>query len=99
MFARTYFPSKISNIVELWKASLVEQEQPKIAESIADPEKYDNLFEDYRDSLQAESFVKSQFAELPAASSYPTVDKSSRDIYGKEVEKILSFCWMNCFDF
>merc|ERR1712151_574488 len=64
-----------------WKAGLVEQEQPKIADSIADPEKYDNLFEDYRDSLQAENFVKSEFSELPDASSYPTVDKSSRDIY------------------
>lgn len=82
MFARTYFPSKISETVELWKASLVEQEQPKIAESIADPEKYDNLFEDYRGSLQAETFVQKQNAEgLPSAGSYPTVDKSTRDIY------------------
>ena len=87
MFARTYFPSKISETVELWKASLVEQEQPKIAESIADPEKYDNLFEDYRGSLQAETFVQKQNAEgLPSAGSYPTVDKSTRDIYREDVQ-------------
>merc|ERR1719362_1231113 len=82
MFARTYFPSKVSETVELWKNSLIEQEQPKIAESIADPEKYDNLFEDYRESLQAEKFVQKQNENgLPSAVSYPTVDKSTRDIY------------------
>ena len=81
MFARTYFPSRISEIVGLWKASLVEQEQPKIAESIADPENYDNLFADYRDSLEAEKFVKQKYSELPNAADYPTTSKSSRDIY------------------
>lgn len=60
-FARTYFPSKVSEIMDLWKKSLTnDHEQPKIAESLADPEKYDNLFEDYQDSKRAEEFVRSR---------------------------------------
>merc|ERR1712048_23134 len=83
MFARTYFPSKTSSIVDLWKASLVEQEHKKIADSIADPEKYDNLFEDYRSSLKAEQFVKAELGDdLPSASTYPEAkNRSERDIY------------------
>lgn len=47
--------------MDLWKKSLTnDHEQPKIAESLADPEKYDNLFEDYQDSKRAEEFVRSR---------------------------------------
>merc|ERR1711931_276648 len=67
----------------MWKASLVEQDHQKIADSIADPEKYDNLFEDYRSSLKAEQFVKAELGDdLPSASTYPDAkNRSERNIY------------------
>ena len=38
-----HFPSRVSEIVNMWKASLVEQDHSKIADSIADPEKYNTF--------------------------------------------------------
>ena len=71
-FARTYYPSKVSYVIELWKKSLtIDHEQPKIADSLADPVKYDNLFEDYSDSLKAEEFAfSSSVSSRKPASSY-----------------------------
>jgi coatomer subunit beta' len=44
MFARTYLPSQISRVVKLWKQDLEKSNRPKVAESLADPENYPNLF-------------------------------------------------------
>jgi coatomer subunit beta' len=44
MFARTYLPSETSRVVKLWKEELEKNNRPKIAESLADPDNYPNLF-------------------------------------------------------
>lgn len=44
LFARTYCPQKISEIVQLWKADLNGKQKTKVAESLADPANYANLF-------------------------------------------------------
>lgn len=44
MLARSYAPDKISEIVRLWKAGLESKNRKKIAESLADPAEYPNLF-------------------------------------------------------
>lgn len=44
MFARTYLPSESSRVVKLWKQELEQNNRPKVAESLADPESYPNLF-------------------------------------------------------
>lgn len=44
LFARTYCPQKISEIVQLWKADLNGKQKSKVAESLADPANYPNLF-------------------------------------------------------
>ncbi|KAG2233384.1 hypothetical protein INT48_000387 [Thamnidium elegans] len=44
LFARTYCPQKISEIVQLWKADLNGKQKTKVAESLADPASYANLF-------------------------------------------------------
>ena len=44
MFARTYMPSETSRVVKLWKQELEKNNRPKVAESLADPENYPNLF-------------------------------------------------------
>lgn len=44
LFARTYCPEKISDIVQLWKSDLKTKQKIKVAESLADPANYANLF-------------------------------------------------------
>ena len=49
--ARTYMPSMMSTVLELWKADL-KQINEKAAEALADPTKYPNLFPDLEWALQ-----------------------------------------------
>ncbi|KAJ2962985.1 hypothetical protein NQZ79_g1994 [Umbelopsis isabellina] len=44
MFARTYLPDHISRVVKLWKMDLEKNGRNKVAQSLADPENYPNLF-------------------------------------------------------
>lgn len=46
VFARTYAPQQMSKIVKLWKTNLEGQNKKKVAESLADPADYPNLFPD-----------------------------------------------------
>jgi len=91
-FARTYFPSKVPQIVELWKKQLsTEYEQPKIADSLAGPSKYDNLFEDYQDSLNAEEFMQSssrnQSSLLPSTEYVNQKLNENRNVF-EEMEEV-----------
>jgi coatomer subunit beta' len=54
LLARTYVPSKISEIVTLWKKDLSTKSKTA-AESLADPESYNNLFPDLEWALKAET--------------------------------------------
>nr|GMD37285.1 coatomer subunit beta'-2 isoform X1 [Ipomoea batatas] len=54
--ARSYLPSKVSEIVEIWKKDLNKINQ-KAAEALADPKEYPNLFEDWQVALAVESSV------------------------------------------
>ena len=69
-FARTYAPSKISEMVALWKESLAAQ-NPKAAESIADPLDYPNLFDGLELSLKAQEWLSSHPLHEAPASVYP----------------------------
>ncbi|KAH7290702.1 hypothetical protein KP509_30G060200 [Ceratopteris richardii] len=55
--ARAYLPSKVSEIVKLWRNDLKKINQ-KAAESLADPEEYPNLFPDWEWALKAEEKLK-----------------------------------------
>lgn len=71
-FARTYMPSKMSSIVNLWRDEL-QKTNVKAAQALADPEQYENLFNNYQESLKAEQFlVKENETRLPA-SAYSTI--------------------------
>mmetsp|Transcript_23783 Transcript_23783/g.58315 ORF Transcript_23783/g.58315 Transcript_23783/m.58315 type:complete len:192 (-) Transcript_23783:222-797(-) len=67
--ARTYAPSKVSEVVALWKADLAKVNK-KAAEALADPSEYTNLFPDFDEALRAEQMVRSKAASRrrPAAS-------------------------------
>ena len=78
-FARTYLPSQISRVVQLWKESLAQVNQ-KASQSLADPAQYENLFGgawgrehgDFIDALKTEQYLEQTRRRLPAA-AYPSV--------------------------
>ena len=51
--ARTYLPSHVPRIVQLWKAELSKTNK-KAADSLADPTQYSNLFPDIQEAIKAE---------------------------------------------
>ena len=61
-FARTYAPSEIARVLSAWKQELVSREQPKIAEALADPAQYGNLFPDFELGILAEQLIAAQQA-------------------------------------
>ncbi|XP_024518883.1 coatomer subunit beta'-1 [Selaginella moellendorffii] len=67
--ARTYLPSKVTEIVGLWRNDL-KKVNAKAAESLADPTEYPNLFPDWEWALTAEAKCAQERAELPPAKSY-----------------------------
>ena len=76
-FARTYAPSRISDIVRLWKQD-VRKINPKAAEALADPQEYPNMFEDLELALKAEGFARQRMAHPPPSSAFLEVEGSNR---------------------
>ncbi|WOG99222.1 hypothetical protein DCAR_0518570 [Daucus carota subsp. sativus] len=69
LMARSYLPSKVSEIVALWRKDL-NKVNLKAAESLADPEEYPNLFEDWQVALGVESKVADTRSNYPPAAEY-----------------------------
>lgn len=69
LMARAYLPSKVSNIVAIWKSDL-NKVNPKAAESLADPAEYPNLFEDWQVALAVEASLASKRGSYPLAEEY-----------------------------
>ncbi|KAJ5072967.1 coatomer subunit beta'-1 [Anaeramoeba ignava] len=55
--ARSYLPSKVPQIVQLWKQYLKKNNSEKVSETIASPEDYLNLFPNYENSLKVEEYL------------------------------------------
>ncbi|KAE9453448.1 hypothetical protein C3L33_14624, partial [Rhododendron williamsianum] len=75
LMARSYLPSKVSEIVAIWRKDLNKVTyhstvNPKAAESLADPEEYPNLFEDWQVALAVESKVAETRGTYPPAEEY-----------------------------
>ncbi|KHJ82245.1 hypothetical protein OESDEN_18063 [Oesophagostomum dentatum] len=90
-FARTHCPSQLPRIMGLWKAKadrVQKNTTRKIGESLADPERYENLFPDYAASLKAESYLRelSKLA-IPASARAPT--NAQRNV-AEELETAMS---------
>lgn len=64
-FARTYIPSKISYVVQLWRNELAKINE-KAGQSLADPEQYENLFPGLHDALKTEQYLTREKRTLPA---------------------------------
>mmetsp|Transcript_85471 Transcript_85471/g.178585 ORF Transcript_85471/g.178585 Transcript_85471/m.178585 type:complete len:958 (+) Transcript_85471:199-3072(+) len=67
-FARTYCPSELPRVVQLWKKDL-SQVNEAVAECLASPTENGDLFPDYPLTLQAEKMFQARPA--PAANQYP----------------------------
>ena len=72
-FARTYAPSEVAAVLSLWKQGLVAREQPKVAEGLADPLDFSNLFPDFELGLVAEQLLAARQAR--PASDFPFVEE------------------------
>lgn len=70
-FARTYCPSELSRVVQIWTADLAKVNQA-VAESLADPSKYPDLFQDFDLTLAAENAFEARRKNPPPASAYST---------------------------
>ncbi|XP_063871887.1 coatomer subunit beta'-like isoform X3 [Scylla paramamosain] len=74
-FARTYMPSEISRVVEVWKQSAGE----KIAQTLADPSQYDNLFPGIKEALKTQQYLEKSTRPIPAASTSSVPGNHERD--------------------
>lgn len=70
--ARTYLPSQVSRVVQLWRESLSKVNK-KAAESLADPTEYENLFPGLKEAFRAEQYLRSQKQKPIPAHLYPKV--------------------------
>jgi len=68
--ARTYAPSKMSEMVAAWKESL-KAVNPKAADAIADPLDYPNLFDGLEHAMKAEEWLQGHQLQQAPASIYP----------------------------
>jgi coatomer subunit beta' len=68
--ARTYLPSKASEVVALWRDDLAAVNK-KAAEALADPAEYSNLFPNFELALQAEKLAAARYAAVKPAASFP----------------------------
>ncbi|KAM1011371.1 hypothetical protein FF1_046589 [Malus domestica] len=76
LMARSYIPGKVSEIVAIWRKDL-SKVNPKAAESLADPEEYPNLFDDWQVALSVESKAAETRGVYPPAEEYVNhVDKA-----------------------
>ncbi|XP_047950692.1 coatomer subunit beta'-2 [Salvia hispanica] len=69
LMARSYLPSKVSEIVSLWRKDLSKINQ-KAAESLADPEEYPNMFDDWQIAFSVEANAAETRGKYPPASEY-----------------------------
>ncbi|CAL8172251.1 unnamed protein product [Prunus armeniaca] len=76
LMARSYLPSKVSEIVSIWRNDL-NKVNKRAAESLADPQEYPNLFEDWQVSLALESKSAENSGIHPPAEQYPIYAEKS----------------------
>ena len=66
-------PSEISRVVDLWKQAAGE----KVAQTLADPSQYDNLFPGIKDALKTQQYLEKSTRPIPAASTSSVPVRSS----------------------
>lgn len=67
MFARTYCPSQVEHVLDLWKQKVASKGSAKLAQALASPQQYPNLFPNIDDHTQAEK-VPTLASNIPCRS-------------------------------
>uniref|UniRef100_A0A8D8TGI7 Coatomer subunit beta' n=2 Tax=Cacopsylla melanoneura TaxID=428564 RepID=A0A8D8TGI7_9HEMI len=75
-FARTYLPSQVSRVVQLWRAQLSKL-NAKAGQSLADPAAYENLFPGFNETLRTEQYLVAERARSLPAKAFPQVPLSA----------------------
>ncbi|RUS24376.1 coatomer WD associated region-domain-containing protein [Jimgerdemannia flammicorona] len=84
MLARTYLPSHVSPVVKLWREDLERRNRKKNAESLADPNEYENLFPDFKYALLGEeTFRQARSSQVAAADYTDHRGHLDRDVLGE----------------
>ncbi|KAG0072564.1 hypothetical protein BGZ89_005145 [Linnemannia elongata] len=71
LMARTYLPSAVPHVLQLWKESLATAGRSKTADALADPAGYEEMFPDLQIALQAEEAIRAARSQPVPASAYP----------------------------
>lgn len=71
-FARTYLPSQMNRVVELWKEKL---KQMNMQRALASPMEYENLFPNLLEMCKTEEFLKEEQLTRQSARNYPNIPK------------------------
>eukprot|EP01124_Arcella_intermedia_P019040 TRINITY_DN2616_c0_g1_i1.p1 TRINITY_DN2616_c0_g1~~TRINITY_DN2616_c0_g1_i1.p1 ORF type:complete len:869 (-),score=194.40 TRINITY_DN2616_c0_g1_i1:61-2667(-) len=84
LFARTYIPSEVPRIVELWRKDLAKT-NPIIAQSLANPTEYPNLFPNFLEATEAQKHFRAEanpaWEGLPPAQAYlQKAEQMDRDL-------------------
>ncbi|KAJ1921916.1 Coatomer subunit beta' [Mycoemilia scoparia] len=89
LFARAYVPSRVSELVSQWKASLDSLDKQAAAESLADPLANPELFPEYQKALDTEkSQGISDISKLPPSRGY--FSQNARNIDPESVAEDVS---------
>ncbi|KAI3957372.1 hypothetical protein MKW98_003093 [Papaver atlanticum] len=83
LMARSYLPSKVSEIVALWRKDL-NKINLKAAESLADPEEYSNLFEDWQIALSVETKVAEKRTNVNLLESFKNMQLEEEEEASRE---------------
>lgn len=68
-FARTYCPSKISSVIEIWRKDL-EKVSRVAAQSLSDPTEYPQHFPELSQAIQCEEMLAKYYSDAAPASEY-----------------------------
>jgi coatomer subunit beta' len=87
IMARTFAPSQVPRLVELWKSDLLKAKKNKVAEAIASPLTNPGLFNDFQFGLFAEDAFKRRKAKgpTPAGEYAQWKDSLDWDIVGRKI--------------
>jgi len=87
-FARTYCPSGLADVVKLWKADLAQVNQA-VADSLADPIGFPDLFPDFQLTLAAEKAFEARTAQNPGrAGAYMELKEMLEMDVMEEIKKL-----------
>ncbi|KAK2704579.1 hypothetical protein QYM36_016841 [Artemia franciscana] len=79
-FARTYLPSEVPRVTQLWKAEQ-QKTNAKVAQGIADPSEYPNLFPSFEESLRGQKYLEQSEKIVPASHYSTRTSNSQRNVF------------------